>query len=380
MSMKLLRGLFYMAHQFPHAQFIQKADDDVFIKLPQLVRDLGRFQGQADAYNNYGLHPYRIPYLYGGIVKFFNSRSGKVSFASGMGEFVNQELLQTIVREASVESDITTPDKRYTFNALIGLCFAPYDSTLANDYRWHHLDHEDVFLGYLVGLVGIGAYTRYENTPVKMKPTSKGFADMIKPNLVQYFRYDLCRAHDYLSGRNIRKTKMRDSVFVHHVLEEEIYLFLLVFFSNPKPFCEKLNAATEADGFDFIELPYTKAVEQYGDFCKTVKDRFPWTEESIFEDLVGGTFRTDALEQWRPLLDLPDPNPDQCEPTGCIPELYQRGPVPFHWWDLFTLYDAAIPREERRLGEKERNQVLPPLFMETTVRCDTVREPADNVN
>ena len=108
MSKKALIWYRIALEQFPNADFVMKADDDIFLRVPLYVRDLMKwFAAKGDP-------------------------SSKFYFVGGMAILMSADLVRVVAADAATED----------------LLIREYDPTV--NYKSHNLDHEDVMIGRIL--------------------------------------------------------------------------------------------------------------------------------------------------------------------------------------------------------------------------------------
>ncbi|ESL11432.1 UDP-Gal or UDP-GlcNAc-dependent glycosyltransferase [Trypanosoma rangeli SC58] len=165
---------------FPHASYIAKADDDVFIRVPQFLADLHAL-------------PRRGVY-WGRVMQWLpqkGNRSRVFYFVGGM--------CITMARDVVKDIAAFTPLRRLLDSSLDS-------SNRAEAARFSSLnaEHEDVMLG-------------------------RALYEMKRPNIT-FVIEKTCRFHDVHTGSNKARVTSR-SVVVHHLKEEE-YALLALRFAN----------------------------------------------------------------------------------------------------------------------------------------------------
>jgi hypothetical protein len=172
MSKKALIWYRIALEQFPQADFILKADDDIFLRVPLYLRDVAQLP--------------RERLYYGKVMKWFARKgdpSSKFYFVGGMALLMSRDIASLVAQDHVTE------------NVLL----RDYDG--GYDYKAHNADHEDVMVGRIL-------YRLHVNHTLVSD----------------------CGMHDVHTGEN-KKPVASTSLVIHHLKGDE-YLTLFTRFGE----------------------------------------------------------------------------------------------------------------------------------------------------
>ncbi|EPY18134.1 hypothetical protein STCU_10172 [Strigomonas culicis] len=273
MTTKVLLLLFFMDYHFhfnAHAwsaaptradagfanyvPFFAKGDDDIFIKVPQLLYDLSVLrqratdlltapaepEGERRRHETDEVQPPRPPLLqpppriYWGIMKTWEQR---VFFASGMLYVLSQPLLATVLQTAHLDAAaVTVPLLNHHLLRQHRLALEPFTIHRVHSYVLECVHHEDIWVGQLVYYSEAATQKRVWQSHFAAATNQSARralqAQAAQETVVFKMERAACgRFHDIHRGRNMNEAHYRFSTVVHHVRPEDNRA-LLAFFSG----------------------------------------------------------------------------------------------------------------------------------------------------
>ncbi|CAD2219782.1 hypothetical protein, conserved [Angomonas deanei] len=239
MTTKLISFLFYATYQFPGTPFIGEADDDAFLKVPQIIIELENMQTEMLLFNQNSEH-YRVKHGYWGAL--LHDAIPGVTFLEGYLSIVSRSLLQIVIGETTdLVKNVETPtvlkyhdnmSPRDTILMGIVLALSPFRYEYYKLYVANLVEFEDRLFGALV----------YAVNNHLLDNSCRAGKDLCE--LVYYRVESPCRAHYMWKAPPKNFIHRRNSVVVHRTITPILDYRVFLYMSNPAGLFNHSDSAT----------------------------------------------------------------------------------------------------------------------------------------